>query len=387
MIPAARISQNGSRAADRVPLTKLYVEITARCNLKCTICLLNSLQGDLGLMTLDTFQALVDQVTALPEPPMLHLQGFGEPTSHPRFIDMLRIAKDAGLKVGITTNGTLLDEEMCEQLVALRLDRLVVSIDGTKPEHYQDIRLGSHLNEVIANMKRLRRVKIRRASRFAPPQVGIAFVAMRRNIEDLPELPDLALRIGATEIIVSNLIPYSRDMESEILYEDTLTMRPQRTSPQRLNLSLPRMDVNAQTLPPFAQVMNSHLSIGFLDAQMGQRESYCRFIKDGYAVIRWDGAVAPCLSLMYTHDEYIHHRRHHVTEHLLGNINERPLAEIWQQPDYRQFRDEVDAFQYSACLSCAGCDYFSHNQQDCMEKSSAPVCGRCLWAHGLIQCP
>lgn len=368
-------------------LNKLYVEITGRCNLKCRMCMLNALDSPLGVMPLDMFRRLIEQLQDFPAMPMLHFAGYGEPTSHPDFLEMVRLAKQAGAAVGITTNGTLLTPELSTALVELNVERLVVSIDGVQPEHYQDIRLGSLLPEVLQNLLTLRRIKTQLRSPRSNPQVGIAFVAMQRNFEDLAQLPALATRLGAMEIIVSNVIPYTPEMESEILYDRSLTILNKNRSRQRTEISLPKMDITPQALQQFYALFQSHISISLLDANLGGRDNYCRFIEDGASVVRWDGSVSPCLALMHEHDEYIKGRRHHIQEYTLGSIADRPLADIWNQAEYRQFRERVHLFEFSPCTACARCEYFETNQDDCMEKELSPVCGGCLWARGLVQCP
>lgn len=364
-------------------LSKIYVENTSRCNLKCKMCLLNTLQEGTGLMPLALFEELLDQLGAFPQMPTIHFAGYGEPTSHPDFVAMLRAAKAAGARIGITTNGTLLTAELARELVALQIDHLVVSIDGVQPEHYQDIRLGSHLEDVIANMMTLRRAKLRGVGHHSLPKVGIAFVAMKRNIADLALLPHLAARIGADEIIVSNVIPHTREMEGEILYEQAL----QKRLMPRATISLPRMDVTLETGAVLQQLSTSHMSLAVLDAQLTERTNYCRFIEEGYSVVRWDGAVSPCLAFMHEHVEYQKGYPRKVHHYAVGNIREQRFAELWQSEEYRRFRANVHEFHYSPCTTCIHCDMFADGLDDCMHDHPSPVCGGCLWAQGLVQCP
>src|SRR5512147_996059 len=106
-------------------LTKLYVEITTACNLDCIMCIRRAWHEPIGTMPHATFAALVDQLAALPAPPTIHLSGYGEPMSHRYFLDFVRMAKELGAKVEVTTNGTMLDEDMANALLDLDLDRLV----------------------------------------------------------------------------------------------------------------------------------------------------------------------------------------------------------------------------------------------------------------------
>lgn len=383
MVPEAQMTE--SLSVD--PLTKLYVEITSRCNLHCRICLLNDLNEPTGLMPFERFERLVEQVQAFPVKPWLHFAGYGEPTSHPRFLDMVRLAKEAGIRVGITTNGTLITQEMADALVRLQIDRVVVSIDGTDPDHYADIRLGSMLPQVIANMQGLNRARTRIAGRHALPVIGIAFVAMKRNVADLADLPALASRIGATEIIVSNLIPHNAQMEQEILYEHTMAQRSMHASRQLINLSLPKMDLTPQTGALLNQLYHSRTTLSLLDGDLAALTNHCRFVHDGYSAVRWDGQVSACLEFMHEHVEFVKGRPRKVHHHSLGSIDEQPLWDIWSSPDYVDFRQRVREFNFSPCTTCARCDMFSHGYEDCTEANPSPVCGGCLWAQGLIQCP
>ncbi|MCD4687430.1 MAG: hypothetical protein K8S97_15985, partial [Anaerolineae bacterium] len=78
------------------PLTKLYVELTSRCNLSCQMCIQRVWTTPPADMPFDAFCALIDSLRARPAMPIIHLGGYGEPMHHPRFLDAVRYAKDAG---------------------------------------------------------------------------------------------------------------------------------------------------------------------------------------------------------------------------------------------------------------------------------------------------
>ena len=71
--------------------------------------------------------------------------GFGEPTAHPRILDMIRAVKALGLRVEMTTNATLLDDALIDGLLRERLDTLWISLDGTTEESFETIRPGASL--------------------------------------------------------------------------------------------------------------------------------------------------------------------------------------------------------------------------------------------------
>lgn len=367
-------------------INKLYIEITSRCNLNCQMCIQRVWNTPTGDMPPATFRDLMDQVCQLPVLPTIHLGGYGEPTFHPDFLEIVRLAKATGTRVELTTNGTLLTPTVTEALLELGLDRLVVSIDGVTPQHYQDIRVNGSLQQVIDNLRHLFRLKIRRSGRHADPQVEIAFVAMKSNVADLPELSRLATRIGAWQVNVSNVIPHTPEMEQEILYERALTACAYRESRWAVGVSLPKLDWDGVTLSSMKQLARSRASLTLLNYSLSARNDYCEFVQAGYTAVRWDGQVSPCLSLLYDHPEYIRGRRKNVTHYSLGNISTESLRAIWQSPEYSDFRNTLRRFPFSPCTTCGGCERFAFNLEDCSENSF-PTCGGCLWAQGFIECP
>ncbi len=367
------------------PLTKLYIEVTTACNLDCIMCVRRVWRESQGTMPLATFAALMDQLAAFPSPPTIHLSGYGEPMAHPHFLELVRLAKATGAKVEATTNGTLLDRATAEALLDLDLDRLVVSVDGATPDRYAEIRERGDFGSVIDNLRRLKYLRIQRRGRHGNPQLALAFVAMRSNITDLARLPALAAQVGAWEIMVSNLVPHTAEMEHEILYSQSLTACAYRASRWAPALNLPKLDVADNTIGPLQGAFASTASISLLGNSLSGRNDYCRFAQEGYAAVRWDGEVSPCLSLLHDHPEYIHGRRKDVTRHTFGNIHATSLPTLWNGEPFREFRHRLRAFPYSPCSTCGGCERFPANYEDCT-GNGFPTCGGCLWAQGFVQC-
>lgn len=370
--------------ADR--LTKLYIEPTTACNLDCVMCVRNFWRERIGHMPLDRFAALMEQVRAFDAPPRIHLSGYGEPTSHPQFLELVRLAKATGAQVEVTTNGSLLDPPFIDALMDLDLDRLVVSIDGASPESYESIRERASFEKLFTNLMWLKRQRIHRHGRHGNPQLVIAFVAMRSNVADLELLPRLAAVLGAWNIMVSNVIPHSPEMEEEILYQRALTACTYRASRWVPAMSLPKLDLDGGTLAPVQGAFQSRASISLMGQSLSGRNDYCQFAQEGYAAVRWDGEMSPCLSLLHDHPEHIRGRRKQVTRLSFGNVFDQPLRALWESPEYTTFRRRLREFNFSPCTTCGGCERFPANYEDCT-GNDFPACGGCLWAQGFVQCP
>jgi MoaA/NifB/PqqE/SkfB family radical SAM enzyme len=200
----------------RLPdLHKLYVEPTTVCNLNCRTCIRNVWQDPETHMEMETFRQLVEQVQELPKLQRVVLSGLGEPLTHPNILEMVRLVRERGLAVTIGSNGLLLDKAMSRELVALSVDRLVVSLDGVTPETYAGVR-GAMMSQVLDNIRGLNEVKSELGS--LTPALGIEFVALKSNVAELAHLTGLASRLGAARVLVSNVLAYTDEMGDEILY-------------------------------------------------------------------------------------------------------------------------------------------------------------------------
>jgi len=118
----------------------------------------------------------------------------------------------------------------------------------------------------------------------------------------------------------------------------------------------------------------------------GATNDVCPFIEGGSTAIRWDGSVSPCLPLLHSSTSYLHGMERFSRHFAVGNVNERHLSELWNAPEYVEFREKVQSFDFSPCSICDGCILSETNEEDCY-GNSFPTCGGCLWAQGVIQCP
>ncbi len=385
-------------------LAKVYVEPTSRCNLTCRTCIRNAWAEPLGDMSEETFTRLLEGLAAFDRLPAVFFGGFGEPLAHPGILEMVARVKDLGSpKVELITNGCLLSEETSRSLIEAGLDTLWVSLDGIRPESYSDVRLGALLPQVLENLRGFREVRRRlcdcsslpephelpgwglvrglvdqyvsmerylldlvrdlkddsstvfttssthlqdtRGSRPAP-EIGIAFVAMKRNITDLPFLLWIGRLVGASRFNISNVIPYTRELLSEILYEDSLGIAPLPT-PWPDALRLPPMDVTETTRRPLWVVIHGRHEATLLGTDVGGITRRCPFIEAGSTSVSWEGNVSPCQALVHTHEELLFRRIRRVDRYAIGHLNERSLTDIWSDPDYVAFRKRVQDFDFA----------------------------------------
>ncbi len=348
-------------------LRKLYIEPTTECNLFCRTCIRNIWSDPIERMSLDTFQRLLSSLKRLPDLKRIVFTAFGEPLTHPDLLNMIAAVQNGDRKVTLGTNGLLIDPAVARELIRLKTDRVVVSIDGGKPETYAGVR-GVALERVIEGIRQLNEAKRSLNSLF--PAVEIEFVALSENISELEDLARLAARMNISRLLVSHVLPYTEEMREQTLYSYA-PRPPFRTSSWALRADawviwgttdLPRMHWGANRR--------------------------CKFVHDHAAVVGWDGGVTPCYALAHNYSYYaIDGKSKAVSRYLLGNIHKQDLVDIWMSEEYVRFRSEVKAFHFPSCPDCdlrETCDMRDQNQA-CWGWT--PSCADCLWAQDIVRCP
>jgi MoaA/NifB/PqqE/SkfB family radical SAM enzyme len=366
-------------------LTKVYIEPTVACNLDCITCFRNAWEQPIGRMSDETFEHILAGLKALDPIPSVYFGGIGEPLFHPKTVEWVARVKELGVKVELITNGTILTEKKSRELVDSGLDILWVSMDGASPETYADVRLGAELPTIVANLRRLTRM--RKGGHYPKPEIGIAFVAMKRNIGDLPQVIKLGRSLHAQYFSVSNIQPATEEMQVERLYTKVTNNIAYLPAPHLPRLSLPKMDFDETTREALVAAFNSGCNVSYAGNNWGGANDVCNFVENGTLSIAWTGDVSPCWPLMHTHVSYLHGKPRLAKKHVIGNVRERSLRDLWLDPEYLAYRERLHNFAFAPCTFCGGCDLSETNEEDCLGNTISPVCGGCLWAQGVIQCP
>ena len=177
----------------------------------------------------------------------------------------------------------------------------------------------------------------------------------------------MAWDLNASQVIVTNLLPYHESMKDEIVYDidDTGFM------------------FGGESYESLLTSLRAYMSNMKL-----RTERYCKFVKDKSLCINYQGYVSPCYAFMHTYQCYIYGRRKQMYPCYLGNVNEKKLREIWMDSGYVNFRQIVNEYRFPSCTDCKsldGCNYTESNEMDCWANS--PSCAECLWARRMIACP
>ncbi len=193
---------------------RLVLELTNACNLNCVMCGRNAADFKLTSFDMDIFKSLEPLFDTIEE---VTLMGWGEPTIHPNFLEMLEIINKHSARKYFCTNGMTLDK-IKNAIFDYKVDVFAVSLDGATYETNKKIRRGSDLNKIVANLKEI--VKIKKERNLTYPYINFVFCAMKSNIEELPDLVKLASDVGVDEVKVVYLTAFNKLLAHEVLWDE-----------------------------------------------------------------------------------------------------------------------------------------------------------------------
>ncbi len=142
----------------------IQIELSSVCNYRCTMCFQvdpsfsHRNHGHMGLMTLDMYKNIIDQIEGNIEG--VTLASRGEPTLNKAFIQMIEYSADKFLGFKINTNASQLTEDKCHAILGnMNRGTIVFSLETTDPDTYKKIRVNGTLGNVLHNVKRFKEIR------------------------------------------------------------------------------------------------------------------------------------------------------------------------------------------------------------------------------------
>lgn len=198
---------------------RLVFELTNACNLNCIMCGRNAADFKLTAFDMEVFKSFEPMMDTIEE---VTLMGWGEPTIHPNFEEMLKIIDQHDARKYFCTNGMNL-KKIEDSIFKYHVDVFAVSVDGAKKETNERIRKGSDLDIITNDLKNI--VKRKKENGLKYPYINFVFCAMKSNINELPDLVRLAAEIGIEEVKVVYLTVFDNALLEESLWGEEEVVR------------------------------------------------------------------------------------------------------------------------------------------------------------------
>lgn len=284
----------------------LTVEPTNVCNLRCPVCETGAgiLNRPRGHMSLDTFKRVLD--SAGEQVNTLLLYYMGEPFLNRDAYAMIQYATQKGIYVATCTNGEVID---MDGLVESGLSEISFQISGLTQETHEQYRVGGNLSETLSNLFEVAELKARGQ---LSTKITVGFIVMKHNEHEIRQVNKLK-ELGADEVML--ITPCVRTVEQ------------------------------GKTFLPADDKYWYYNRDAFTEGVLVPRKvphNRCWWIYYS-TVVLWDGSVVPCC-------------RDAQGEHIMGNLLEQSLSEIWNNERYRRFRRVIRErqSQLPLCRLCSG---------------------------------
>lgn len=188
------------------------VEPTNLCNLKCIQCPAGngSMTRSKGTLDISLFRRFIDDLSPFLSYLMLYFQG--EPLLHSHLTEFIQYASHKKVYTSVSTNGHHLNRENVMKIIESGLDRIIISLDGTDQESYQQYRIGGDFNRVLQGIVNLVQIKKEIKSRI--PFVILQFIAMSHNENQINEVKALGKKLEVDKTVIKSLQVY--DLKNNI---------------------------------------------------------------------------------------------------------------------------------------------------------------------------
>ncbi|WP_299027395.1 radical SAM protein [uncultured Sulfitobacter sp.] len=313
------------------------IEITSKCNLKCTMCPLtlatSSTSGAVTHLTLPLWEKFLKGLEQ--DISRVLLTGFGEPMLHPHLLRFLGDLQERSLLTSLTTNGVRTTPAFLAAMPDLTyLDHLNVSIDSFDPDVYEAIRKGK-LGKCLDTISKYAKARGPRTT------LSVSSILMQSTLPSLKEAPRKLADLGVGHLVLQSLFDQAPEgldqhLSGEQLAEQIAEIQHQGAQagvevhfelPDRLQLELH---------DPAAANRNY-----FDDSRTHGQSRVCGLAWDTTHVDA-AGKVFPCC------------RAAAVDQGALGDLGKASFAEIWQGQPYQALRSSFGQADRLSDL-CATC--------------------------------
>ncbi len=282
-------------------------EPTTSCNLRCPECPsgLRAFTRPIGMLEKDFFTKTIEDL----HKEMMYLIFYfqGEPYLNPDFLDMVKFASDKKIYTATSTNAHYLNDVNAKRTIESGLDRLIISIDGTTQDVYEQYRIGGKLEKVLEGARNI--VKWKKELKSKTPYVFFQFLVVKPNEHQIEDVKLLTKEIGVDDVRFKTAQIYDYSQGNSLI----------------------------PTIDKFSRYKKQEDGTYSIKNTL---ENHCWKLWHA-CVITWDGLVVPCC---FDKD----------AEYRLGDLRKQSLRDAWHDATYKEFRKKLITGRKNIDI-CANC--------------------------------
>ncbi len=286
----------------------ISIEPTTACNLKCPECPsgLRQFSRPTGNLKPDVNNNILQ--TLGKELQYINYYFQGEPFINPNFLDFVKAARTRNIFVVTSTNAHFISSETADKIVDSGLSELIISIDGTTQETYENYRVEGELSKVIEGLKNISEARSEKGVNH--PLLTLQFLVTKQNEHQIPEIKQWVQQYGADRLNLKTIQVYDYENGNDLI-------------PVNEKYSRYKKNKNGQY-----QLKN-------------KMSNYC-WRMWSTCVFTWDGTIVPCC---FDKD----------AKYKMGNLSGQEFKSIWRSSLYADFRKKIlkNRASIDICKNCS----------------------------------
>ena len=321
---ASKIGQEKRQLS--APLFVIW-EITGACNLRCKHCLSDSGKPSPNELNTEEAKGLIDTLAEM-KVFTINFSG-GEPLVRPDIFELLEYASEKSMAMDLLTNGSLITEDTLGSLENTNIFHVQVSLDGLKRTHDDFRGLNGSYDRAV------RAIQLLKGANFG---VSVSTAVTKQNIDEVPEIVDLAIELGAHHYKTTLFMPAGRGRENA----KDLIMGPldARRFVAMLNEKKEevgdKISITSEELYPWLSGSSQNGTPGAFEGKDNSRIGCTAGNSSLY--ITPDGKIAPCPFLR---------------DFIAGDARKQSVPEIWDgAPTFDIFRNIKRSDLKGKCGEC-----------------------------------
>ena len=294
----------------------LQIELTSHCTLRCRTCVRCHFAEQWHDVHLSE-QALAATLGVAEQCTSVHLQGWGESLLRADCADIVGRFKEAGCYVSLSSNGSCMDRQIAEDLIAAGLDSMAFSFAGAREQQHDALRGRGSFERTLKSIATFTRHR-----KNNTPPLAINYLLCHQNMIDLPAMVRLCAQLDVDMLVATHMVHICSDEQQALAIY---------TGNKRYRLTI--LHANALAL-----LSGVHLRLPPL--KMNELPS-CAKDPLHNIYIAADGAVSPCVNLcppISPNDATSDETSPLPQRYTVGNLHHASLEEIWNDCDYKNFR-------------------------------------------------
>ena len=332
---------NGLSVSDGVPRPIVVWNCTRHCNLNCLHCYANASNGSgPDMMSTKEAESFIEGLADFGVPVLLF--SGGEPLVRKDIFDLASFAKDKGLRIVVSTNGTLITDALAERICGIGFAEVGISLDGIgeKNDYFrgQDGAYEAALTGIRNCISRGQRVSVR-------------MTVTRHNYKEIPSIFKLVEEEGVHRVCFYHLAYSGR---ADNLRQEDLNHQEKRDVVDticRHTLDLHNRGLSKEILTVANHADGVYLYLKLKETDPARAEKV-------YSLLSQNGGNNSGIRIGAVDDQGNVHPDQFWWEHTFGNVRERPFGEIWSdttQPMLRGLRQRKELLKGR----CSKCQYLN----------------------------